>query len=70
MRCEVVERVAADICARHGIWLDKDELRKIIESIKGAEMRNAQRVIRSRDLSNIAEQAMTEGILGRWRNRF
>ena len=34
MHHEKVEEIWADICKEHGVWLDKGELERIMESIK------------------------------------
>src|SRR5690349_3218528 len=31
---QVMEKVTVDVCEEHGIWLDKDELPRIIERIR------------------------------------
>ena len=67
---EPIDGVTADLCTEHGLWLDKDELRQLVERIKLVEMRKARRVLRTTDPHEIAETAMTESVLGRWWNRF
>ena len=70
MQTRVVEGFSASVCQDHGIWLDKNELQKIIESIKVEEMRKAQEQIQGGNLGAIAEATMKEGVIGRWWNRF
>ena len=70
LSAKLVDGVTADVCGEHGLWLDQGELQKIVESIKLEEMQKASRVIRSGNLPEIAKTTMTEGVLGRWWNRF
>jgi Zn-finger nucleic acid-binding protein len=44
--------VVVDVCGQHGTWLDKDELRRIVEFIRGGGMERA----RTRELVELEEQ--------------
>ncbi len=44
--------VVVDVCAQHGTWFDKDELRRIVEFIRGGGLETA----RAREISDLEEQ--------------
>lgn len=59
---QVMEKVTVDVCEKHGLWLDKEELPRIIERIRmRAHDFRKQMMIRSR------EEGVQEGInTGPW----
>ncbi|SRR5258706_12894762 len=45
MHVEVKQHVEVDVCAQHGVWLDKDELEGIAQAIR-ARTRTFERAVR------------------------
>lgn len=57
--------VVVDVCARHGTWFDKDELRRIVEFIRGGGIEAA----RSREIADLEaqrRQLKASQIAGAW----
>jgi len=44
--------VVVDVCREHGTWFDRDELRRVIEFIRGGGLDKA----RARDIANLEEE--------------
>lgn len=44
--------VVVDVCSRHGTWFDKDELRRIVEFIRGGGME----IARAREIADLERQ--------------
>jgi len=60
--------VVVDVCTKHGTWFDKDELRRIVEFIRGGGLEAA----RERELSNLEAERRrlkTDQMAGAWDDR-
>jgi Zn-finger nucleic acid-binding protein len=51
-----VEGVTADVCATHGVWLDKGELAAIVGNVEKAQEKRAKRVVRQAALNDLAQR--------------
>jgi Zn-finger nucleic acid-binding protein len=44
--------IIIDVCKKHGTWFDRDEMRRVIEFIRGGGMEKA----RAREMANLEEE--------------
>jgi Zn-finger nucleic acid-binding protein len=57
--------VIVDVCGQHGTWFDKDELRRIVEFIRGGGLQKA-RAIEVEELQERRRESRAEQPAGAW----
>jgi Zn-finger nucleic acid-binding protein len=57
--------VIVDVCKQHGAWFDRDELRRIVEFIRGGGLEKARSLVVEK-LEESRREAQTERVAGAW----
>ena len=65
MRVEVKQQVEVDVCPRHGLWLDKDEL-DVIASVIESRHRSSERILRRSAVRVAKREGKTTGAFSGW----